>query len=68
MDLLSGLEQSFILSGTIPFEFLRKCVPSKIAMDPFEGYCCISLVAFEMENTRLKFCFPLVLHDGNRQT
>ena len=43
------------LHWTIPFEFLRKCVPSNLTIDTFEGYCYISLVAFTMENIRPKF-------------
>ncbi|WP_298653697.1 DUF2071 domain-containing protein [uncultured Proteiniphilum sp.] len=46
---------ALFLHWTIPFDILRKCVPSDLLIDTFEGNCYISLVAFTMEKTRPKF-------------
>lgn len=39
----------------VPFEQLRKCVPTNLNLDTFDGNCYISLVAFTMEKIRPKF-------------
>jgi uncharacterized protein len=43
------------LHWTVPFELLRKCVPSNLSIDTFDEKCYISLVAFTMEKIRPKF-------------
>ncbi len=40
---------------TIPFDLLRKCVPSNFTLDTFGGNCYISLVAFTMVKIRPNF-------------
>ncbi len=47
--------RALFLHWIIPFEFLRKYVPTNLNIDTFEGNCYISLVAFTMEKIRPKF-------------
>lgn len=47
--------RALFLHWIVPFETLRKCVPSGLSIDTFEGNCYISLVAFTMEKIRPKF-------------
>lgn len=47
--------RALFLHWIVPFELLRKCVPSNLCIDTFEGNCYISLVAFTMEKIRPKF-------------
>lgn len=47
--------RALFLHWVVPFELLRKCVPSNLTIDTFEGNCYISLVAFTMEKIRPKF-------------
>lgn len=47
--------KALFLHWTIPFEVLRKHVPSKLKIDTFDGICYVSLVAFTMEKIRPKF-------------
>jgi len=47
--------RALFLHWTVPFELLRKCVPSNLNIDTFDGKCYISLVAFTMEKIRPKF-------------
>ncbi|MBW3467515.1 YqjF family protein [Arthrospiribacter ruber] len=47
--------RALFLHWEVPFDLLRKCVPSNFNIDTFEGKCYISLVAFTMEKIRPKF-------------
>ena len=47
--------RALFLHWVIPFELLRRCVPSNLNLDTFEGNCYISLVAFTMEKIRPKY-------------
>jgi uncharacterized protein len=47
--------RALFLHWVVPFELLRKCVPSNLTIDTFEGNCYISLVALTMEKIRPKF-------------
>lgn len=47
--------RTLFLHWVVPFELLRKCVPSNLSIDTFEGNCYVSLVAFTMEKIRPKF-------------
>jgi hypothetical protein len=47
--------RALFLHWIVPFELLRKCVPSNLSIDTFDGNCYISLVAFTMEKIRPKF-------------
>ncbi|MFD0939540.1 YqjF family protein [Pedobacter boryungensis] len=51
--------KALFLHWEVPFELLKKCVPSNLSIDTFEGKCYISLVAFTMEKIRPKY-FPSV--------
>jgi uncharacterized protein len=46
---------ALFLHWVVPFELLRKYVPSNLSIDTFEGNCYISLVAFTMEKIRPRF-------------
>ena len=43
------------LHWVVPFELLRKSIPSNLNIDTFDGKCYVSLVAFTMEKIRPKF-------------
>lgn len=47
--------RALFIHWAVPFEQLRKCVPSNLNLDTFDGNCYISLVAFTMEKIRPKF-------------
>lgn len=47
--------RALFLHWIVPFELLRKCVPSNLNIDTFDGNAYISLVAFTMEKIRPKF-------------
>lgn len=47
--------KALFLHWIVPFELLRKSVPSGLNLDTNEGNCYISLVAFTMEKIRPKF-------------
>lgn len=47
--------RALFLHWIVPFEQLRKYVPSYLNIDTFDGKCYISLVAFTMEKIRPKF-------------
>lgn len=47
--------RALFLHWTVPFELLRKYVPSNLNLDTFDGECYISLVAFTMEKIRPKY-------------
>lgn len=47
--------RALFLHWTVPFKLLRKCVPSNLNLDTFQGKYYISLVAFTMEKIRPKF-------------
>lgn len=47
--------RALFLHWVVPFEQLRKCVPTNLNLDTFDGNCYISLVAFTMEKIRPKF-------------
>jgi len=47
--------RALFLHWSVPFELLRKCVPSGLNIDIFGENCYVSLVAFTMEKIRPKF-------------
>jgi uncharacterized protein YqjF (DUF2071 family) len=47
--------KALFLDWIVPFDLLRKYVPSNLNIDTFEGNCYISLVAFTMEKIRPKW-------------
>jgi uncharacterized protein YqjF (DUF2071 family) len=47
--------RALFLHWVVPFELLRKLIPTNLNIDTFEGNCYISLVAFTMEKIRPKF-------------
>jgi len=47
--------KALFLHWIVPFDLLRKYVPSNLNIDTFEGNCYISLVAFTMEKIRPKW-------------
>jgi uncharacterized protein len=47
--------KALFLHWKVSFELLRKCVPSRLNIDTFEGDCYVSLVAFTMEKIRPKY-------------
>lgn len=51
--------RALFLHWAVPYELLRKCVPSSLNIDTFEGNCYVSLVAFTMEKIRPKYLPPV---------
>lgn len=51
--------KALFLHWAIPFEILRKSVPSHLNPDTFDGDCYISLVAFTMQKIRPRFFPPI---------
>jgi uncharacterized protein YqjF (DUF2071 family) len=47
--------RALFLHWAVPYELLRKCVPSNLNLDTYDGECYISLVAFTMEKIRPKY-------------
>lgn len=46
--------RALFLHWIVPYELLRKCVPTNLNIDTFNGDCYVSLVAFTMEKIRPK--------------
>ena len=47
--------RALFLHWIVPFEILKKYVPSNLKIDTFDGNCYISLVAFSMEKIRPRY-------------
>jgi len=47
--------RALFLHWVVPYELLRKYVPSNLNIDTIDGKCYVSLVAFTMEKIRPKF-------------
>ena len=47
--------KALFLHWAVPYEILRKFVPSNLYLDTYDGECYISLVAFTMEKIRPKY-------------